>query len=286
MKKVLLAAAFIAVSNIYAQEITLDKIYSGYYRGKGIAGISSLKSGESYAVLEPAGIVKYSYKNTGKEGTLVEGKFQGYEFSGDESKVMLTKESQPVYRHSYLGKFEIRDLNSGKTLMLHDGEFVQEPRFSPDGTKVAYVAENNLFYQDLSSGKITQITTDGKKNEILNGLADWVYEEEFAHARLFEWTKNSNAIVFVRSDESAVREVNLPIYDKQLYPSEMKFKYPKAGETNSTVSAHLYRLATGGTSRLDLSGFKQYYIPNVIRTEANDEMILLTSERTQNATDV
>ncbi len=286
MRKIIIAAALFVCTASFSQEITLDKIYSGYYRGKGIAGISSLQSGESYAVLEPAGIVKYSYKNTGKEGVLVEGKFQGYTFSDDESKVMLTKESQPVYRHSYLGKFEVRDLNSGKTVMLHEGNYVQEPRFSPDATKVAYVADNNLFFQDLSSGKITQITTDGKKNEILNGLADWVYEEEFAHARLFEWTKNSDAIVFVRSDESAVREVNLPIYDKQLYPSEMKFKYPKAGETNSTVSVHLYRLDTGGTSRLNLSGFKNYYIPNVIQTEGNDEMILLTSERTQNATDV
>ncbi len=286
MRKILIAAAVFAFTASFSQEITLDKIYSGYYRGKGIAGISSLKSGESYAVLEPAGIVKYSYKNTGKEGVVVEGKFRGYQFSSDESKVMLTLEAQQVYRHSYLGKFEVRDLKSGQSVMLHEGKKIQEPRFSPDATKVAYVADNNLFFQELSTGKITQITTDGKKNEILNGLADWVYEEEFAHARLFEWTKNSGAIVFVRSDESAVREVNLPIYDKQLYPSEMKFKYPKAGETNSTVSAHLYRLDSGAISRLDLSGFKQYYIPNVIRTEGDDEMILLTSERTQNATDV
>lgn len=286
MKKILFAAAFMAFSTLYAQEITLDKIYSGYYRGKGIAGISSLKSGESYAVLEPAGIVKYSYKNTGKEGFVVEGKFQGYEFSQDEQKVLLTTESEPVYRHSYLGKFDIKDIKTGKTTQLNHGNFVQEPRFSPDGTKVAFIAENDLYIQEVSSGKITRVTSDGKKNEILNGLADWVYEEEFGHARLFEWTKNSDALVFVRLDESAVKEVNLPVYGKQLYPSELKFKYPKAGETNSTVSAHLYRLNNAQTTRLDLSSFKNYYIPNVIQTSANDEIILLTSERIQNVTDV
>ncbi|MCW3162417.1 S9 family peptidase [Chryseobacterium oryctis] len=287
MKKIFLAlAAAVAFQNFSAQEITLDKIYSGYYRGKGIAGITSMKNGENYLVIEQGGIAKYSYKTSQKEGNIVDGNFESYEFSDDESKILLLKESQPIYRHSFLGNFDVKDLKSGKVISLNNGKPVQEPRFSPDATKVAFVFENNLFFQDVDSGKITQITNDGKKNSILNGLADWVYEEEFGHARLYEWTKNSDAIVFVKSNEAEVPEVYIPIYGKSLYPQEMRFKYPKAGEKNSVVSAQLYRIDSGKTTQLNLSSFKNYYIPNVIQTAKPDEIVLITSERIQNASDV
>ncbi len=286
MKKIFISLSLLTSVAFFSQTITLDKIYSGYYRGKGISGISSLKNGENYVIIEPGGIAKYSYKTTKKDGNIVEGKFQSYIFNEDESKILLLKESEPVYRHSFLGKYEVRDIKSGKTLLLNEGKVVQEPAFSPDGSKIAFVADNNLFYQDLNSGKIVQITNDGKKNSILNGLADWVYEEEFGHAKLYEWTKNSDAIVFVRSDESQVPEMLIPIYGKQLYPSEMRFKYPKAGEKNSKVSAKLYRLDNNKTVALDLSGFKNYYIPNVYNTAKADEIILITSERIQNASDI
>ncbi|MCS3868406.1 hypothetical protein J3D55_001322 [Chryseobacterium ginsenosidimutans] len=127
MKKFLLtltvAAAFQSLS---AQEITLDKIYSGYYRGKGIAGITSMKNGENYLVIEQGGIAKYSYKTSQKEGNLVDGQFQSYEFSDDESKILLLKDSQPIYRHSFLGKYDVKDLKSGKTISLNEGKSVQE----------------------------------------------------------------------------------------------------------------------------------------------------------------
>ncbi|PIF44440.1 dipeptidyl-peptidase-4 [Chryseobacterium sp. 52] len=287
MKKILLTLTVaVAFHNVSAQEITLDKIYSGYYRGKGIAGIASMKNGENYLVIEPTGIAKYSYKTSQKEGNIVDGKFESYEFSDDESKILLLKESQPIYRHSFLGKFDVKDLKSGKTITLNEGKTVQEPRFSPDASKVAFIAENNLFYQDLSSGKITQITNDGKKNSIINGLADWVYEEEFGHARQYEWTKNSDAVVFVKSDESQVPEIYIPIYGKNLYPAEMRYKYPKAGEKNAIVSAQLYRVDTGKTTPLNLGSFKNYYIPNVVQTAKPDEIVLVTSERIQNASDI
>ncbi len=286
MKKILLSISILASVAYFSQEITLDKIYSGYYRGKGISGISSLKNGENYIVIEQGGIAKYSYKTTQKEGNIVDGNFESYIFNDDESKILLLKESEPIYRHSFLGKFDVKDLKSGKVLNLNNGNFVQEPTFSPDGSKVAFIANNNLFYQDLHSGKITQITTDGQKNSVLNGLADWVYEEEFGHAKLYEWTKNSDAIVFVKSNESEVPEMSIPIYGKQLYPSEMRFKYPKAGENNSVVSAQLYRLDSAKTIALNLSNFKNYYIPDVYKTAKADEIILITSERLQNASDV
>ncbi len=286
MKKFLFSISILTSVAYFSQEITLDKIYSNYYRGKGISGISSLKNGNHYVVIEQGGIAKYSYKTTEKEGNIVDGKFQSYIFNDDESKILLLKERESIYRHSFLGKFDVKDLNSGKVLNLNNGNFVQEPTFSPDGSKVAFIADNNLFYQDLNTDKITQITTDGKKNSILNGIGDWVYEEEFGHAKLYEWTKNSDAIVFVKSNESAVPEMSIPIYGKQLYPSEMRFKYPKAGENNSVVSAQLYRLDSAKTIALNLSNFKNYYIPDVYKTAKPDEIILITSERLQNASDV
>ena len=148
MKKLVLSLAIIASVSAFSQEITLDKIYSGYYRGKNIAGIASLKNGENYAVIEQGGIAKYSYKTSQKEGNIVDGNFQSYIFNDDESKILLLKESEPIYRHSFLGKFDVKDLKSGKVLSLNNGNFVQEPTFSPDGTKVAFIVDNNLYYQE------------------------------------------------------------------------------------------------------------------------------------------
>ncbi len=287
MKKFLLTLTVIAAfQNATSQEITLDKIYSGYYRGKGIAGIASMKNGENYLVIEQGGIAKYSYKTSQKEGNLVDGNFESYEFSDDESKILLLKESQPIYRHSFLGVYDVKDLKSGKVLNLNDGKPVQEPRFSPDASKIAFIVDNNLFYQDLNSGKITQITEHGVKNKVLNGLADWVYEEEFGHARLYEWTKNSADILFVKLVETDVPEIYIPIYGKSLYPTEMRYKYPKAGEKNSVATAHIYHLADGKKTKVNLDQFKNYYIPNVIQTANADEIVLITSQRTQNASDI
>ena len=287
MKKLILTLSIAAVfQSVGAQEITLDKIYSGYYRGKGIAGIASMKNGENYLVIEQGGIAKYSYKTSQKEGNLVDGNFESYEFSQDESKILLLKESQPIYRHSFLGKYDIKNLKSGKTISLNEGKAVLEPRFSPDATKISFIVDNNLFYQDLNSGKITQVTQHGVKNKVLNGLSDWVYEEEFGHARLYEWTKNSADILFVKLVETDVPEIYIPLYGKSLYPTEMRYKYPKAGEKNSVATAHIYQLSDGKKTKVNLDQFKNYYIPNVIQTSNPDEIVLITSQRTQNASDV
>ncbi len=272
--------------NINAQEITLDKIYSGYYRGKGIAGIASLNDGENYATIEKDGIAKYNYKTSQKSGNIVDGSFESYIFSADESKILLQKESQDIYRHSFLGKFDVKDLKSNTVTPLNNGNWIQEPKFSPDGSRVAFIADNNLFYQDLTSGKITQITTDGKKNSIINGLGDWVYEEEFSHADYYQWNKAGDAIVFVKFDESAVPEIYIPIYGKSLYPTEMRYKYPKAGETNSTVSAQLYQLSSGKISKLNLENFENYYIPQIFQTNDSNEIVIATSNRHQNQVDL
>ncbi|AZI39288.1 S9 family peptidase [Epilithonimonas vandammei] len=288
-KKILISVVLITAvfsQNINAQEITLDKIYSGYYRGKGIAGIASLNDGENYATIEKDGIAKYSYKTFQKVGNIVDGSFESYIFSPDESKILLQKESEPIYRHSFLGKFDVKDLKSNTVMPLNNGNWIQEPKFSPDGSKVAYIVDNNLFYQDLTSGKITQITTDGKKNSIINGLGDWVYEEEFSHADYYQWNKAGDAIVFVRFDESKVPEIYIPIYGKSLYPTEMRYKYPKAGETNSTVTANLYQLNSAKTTALNLGSFENHYIPQLWQTNDANEIVIATSNRHHSKVDL
>ncbi|MBP7172874.1 MAG: S9 family peptidase [Cloacibacterium sp.] len=286
MKKIFLSVSIIISAVVFSQEITLNKIYSGYYRGKGISGIASLKSGEDYAVIEQNGIAKYSYKTSQKIGNIVDGSFESYTFNADESKILLQKESEPIYRHSFLGKFEVKDLKSGKVLALNNGNYIQEPKFSPDGNLVAFIAENNLFYQDLNTAKITQITSDGKKNETINGLGDWVYEEEFGHADFYQWNQGSDAIVFVKFNESKVPQINIPVYGKNLYPQLMTYKYPKAGEENSVVSAHLYQLKSGKTANLKLNNFENYYIPQVFTTNKSNEIVVATSNRHQNKVDI
>lgn len=270
-----------------AQEITLNKIHSGYYRTEFIYGINSMNDGEHYTVLEKDGIVKYSYKTGKKIETILEAKIQDYTFSHDESKVLVLNEQQPIYRHSFLGKYHVVNLSkNGKTTALNNGNWVQEPKFSPDGRFVAFISGNNLYYQDLSSEKITQITFDGEKNKIINGLADWVYEEEFGHADMYQWTKNSESLVFVKFDESQVKEMNMQVFNGNLYPQDFRFKYPKAGEENSKVSVYTYDLKLNKSTQINLANFEAYYIPQVFQTAQPNEIAIATSNRHQNKLEI
>ena len=270
-----------------AQEITLNKIHSGYYRTEYIYGINSMNDGEHYTVLEKDGIVKYSYKTGKKIETILEAKIQDYTFSHDESKVLVLNEQQPIYRHSFLGKYHVVNLSkNGKITALNNGNWVQEPKFSPDGRFVAFISGNNLYYQDLSSEKITQITFDGEKNKIINGLADWVYEEEFGHADMYQWTKNSESLVFVKFDESQVKEMNMQVFNGNLYPQDFRFKYPKAGEENSKVSVYAYDLKLNKSTQINLANFEAYYIPQVFQTAQPNEIAIATSNRHQNKLEI
>ena len=270
-----------------AQEITLNKIHSGYYRTEFIYGINSMNDGEHYTVLEKDGIVKYSYKTGKKIETILEAKIQDYTFSHDESKVLVLNEQQPIYRHSFLGKYHVVNLSkNGKITALNNGNWVQEPKFSPDGRFVAFISGNNLYYQDLGSEKITQITFDGEKNKIINGLADWVYEEEFGHADMYQWAKNSESLVFVKFDESQVKEMNMQVFNGNLYPQDFRFKYPKAGEENSKVSVYAYDLKLNKSTQINLANFETYYIPQVFQTAQPNEIAIATSNRHQNKLEI
>ena len=140
---------------------------------------------------------------------------------------------------------------------------VQEPTFSPAADKVAYGMENNLYINDLSTGKTVQITSDGKENAIINGITDWVYEEEFSLVRAFDWNKNGDKIAFIRFDESEVPEFSMDVYGTELYQVQDVFKYPKAGEPNAKVSLHIYNVSTEETQDINLTNFDNYYMPRL-----------------------
>ena len=278
---------FLTTTLIYSQEkqISLEDIWSGEFRTEGMQALHSMKNGKQYSVLNfnrqyrTATIDIYDYKTLEKVKTLVSSadiaEIQGffdYSFSDDETKVILTTKSIPVFRRSTLGEFYVYDIAS-KTATKVSDDLIQEPTFSPDGTKIAYGFENNLYFKDLASGKVEAITSDGEKNKIINGITDWVYEEEFSFVRAFDWNSDSNQIAFIRFDESQVPEFSMDVYGSDLYQTQQVFKYPKAGEANSKVSLHLYDLKTNKTKEIKVDKlYNDFYIPRIKWT--NDPNIL------------
>ena len=211
--------------------------------------------------------------------------FISYEFSQDESQILLATKLEQVYRHSTLGTYYVYDAKTGKTSLLSKWQ-VQEPTFSPDGTKIAFGYQNNLYVKNLQTGDIKQITMDGEKNKIINGITDWVYEEEFSFVRAFDWSADGRTIAYIRFDESEVPEFSMDIYGTGLYPTEEVFKYPKAGENNAKVSLHLYHLDTDGTDAVAVSAYHNYYIPRIKWTHDPNVLSVQLTNRHQNVLDL
>jgi dipeptidyl-peptidase-4 len=205
--------------------------------------------------------------------------FSSYSFDEKESKILLGTEIQSIYRRSTKGVFYVYELES-KTLQKIDEQNIQEPTFSPDGSRVAFVKNNNLFVKDLESSALYQITTDGAFNQIINGIADWVYEEEFSIVRLFQWNSDGSKLAFLRFDEADVPEFSMDIYGNGLYPSQQEFKYPKAGESNSKVSLWLHDFKKKSTSSIALGDYE--YIPRLQFSNKTSELIVTTLNRHQN----
>jgi dipeptidyl-peptidase-4 len=209
----------------------------------------------------------YDFATLKKVATLIDSKnhkdlaegIDSYVFSADERMILIANSSIPIFRHSFTADYYLYDVTSKSLTKLFDSQ-VQEPTFSPDGKKIAYAKENNLYVYDIATKKATQITSDGKKNAIINGITDWVYEEEFAFVRAFDWSADSKKLAFIRFDETEVPEFSMSIFRKDLYPTVETFKYPKAGEKNSTVSLHIYDVATASKKDVNLSNYSDFYI--------------------------
>lgn len=279
--------------SLAAQEtrFTVEAITSGEFRTEGLDVLRSLKNGKEYAVLNfdresrTTSVDSYDYETRQKTATLVNSSdlegvqyFTSYEFSEDENLLLLATEVEPVFRRSTLGVYYIYNRTT-KALDKIADEKIQEPTFSPDGSKVAYVFQNNIYVKDLENGELTQVTEDGKVNSIINGVTDWVYEEEFGFVRAFDWNSAGNRIAFIRFDESEVPEFSMDVYGSELYQSQHVFKYPKAGEKNASVSLHIHELG-GETRKVDLGN--PYYIPRIKWMNHPDYLSVQTINRNQN----
>lgn len=289
-----------AFSTLTAQQknISLEEIWGGAFRTQGLDALHSMNNGKEYAVLnydrqnKASTVDVYDYKSGKKVRTLLNSAdLKGinyvisYAFSNDESKILFTTELQQIYRRSSLGTYYVYDVGT-KQISLVSTHKIQEPTFSNDASKIAYGFENNLYIKDLKSGETTQITTDGKKNSIINGITDWVYEEEFAFVRAFEWSKDGDRLAYIKFDETQVPEYTMDVYGNNLYPFADTFKYPKAGEANSKVSLHIYALAKGNTMEVDLSKYNSYYIPRLLWTQDNNLLSVQLTNRHQNMVDL
>ena len=297
LRKFLFLISLLSIKLVSAQEktITLEEIWNGSFRTEGLQSLHPLKDGESYSVLNfnkalrSTSIDVYDYKTSKYLTTILSSNnlnevsyFLDYTFSNDESKILIATSEQPLYRHSKLGLYYIYDVST-KTLIQLSEEYVQEPSFSPDGSKVAYVLKNNIYVKDLNKNVTYQITNDGKLNHVINGVTDWVYEEEFAFVRAFEWNSSGDQIAYIKFDETNVPEFSMDIYGEDLYPFYSEFKYPKAGEINAKVSLHVFNLNTKKTKEIKVDNKEQdFYIPRIKWTNANNLLTAQFLNRQQN----
>jgi dipeptidyl-peptidase-4 len=271
-------------SSLFAQQnITVEEIYTGAFRAKGMDELQALKNTNQYTVLNFERSTKsfqidlYDFATLNKLNTLLDTKNQpllkdgidSYTFSPSEQQILLAANSTPIFRHSFTADYYLYDVASKKVVKLFDFP-IQEPTFSPDGQQLAYAKDNNLFVYNVSTKTTTQLTSDGRKNAIINGITDWVYEEEFAFVRAFDWSKDSKKLAYIKFDESQVPEFSMSVFQNELYPTTETFKYPKAGEKNSDVSLHVVDIASGQSKPIDLSAYQDFYIARLQWTaEAN-----------------
>lgn len=289
MKKIVsILLQIILAGNLFAQkEITLEDIWLKYsYSAKGVYGWRSMKDGLHYTVKQGNKIVKYDY-NTGTVqqewaftvgGTALE--FDDYTFSADEKKILLSTESESIYRYSSLDKNYVYEVDNARLFELDEGGKQQNAHFSPDGSKVAYLKANNIFIKDLNTGRLIQVTTDGHKNHVINGGSDWVYEEEFAIVRAFEWSPDGKYMAYLRFDETEVPLFEMAMFEGRLYPQDYEFKYPKVGEKNAVVTLHVFNVATQQSKKIDL-GSAYEYIPRLGWTP-DGKIYAITMNRLQN----
>src|SRR6056297_885109 len=277
-------------STAQKKKINLEEIRGGEFRTESMDVLRSMNNGTQYTILNTersprsSSLDKYDYETLEKVETIVASSdaipyFSSYTFSDDESKVLLATEVEPVFRRSRLGIYYVYDIASKALVKIAETK-IQEPTLSPDGSKVAYVLNNNIYILDLGSRTTKQVTTDGNKGTIINGVTDWVYEEEFAFVRAFEWNSDGTKIAFLRFDETEVPHFSMDFYGKELYPYQHEFKYPKAGEKNSIVTLHMFDVASGNISDVDLND--PYYIPRIKWMHNPHHLSVQTLNRHQN----
>lgn len=284
---------------IYAQKtITLEDIWKkSTFSAKSIPGFNFLKDGKHFTRLEKDGafpvVNQYDLTTGEKVKNLVHANelkgdnefkkvFDGYSFSENEDKILIATQSESIYRHSEKAQFYVLDRSNMNFDRLYDKAPQRYATFNTQADKVAFVSENNLYYKDLKTGKITTITTDGKENEIINGATDWVYEEEFALVKGFEWSPDGKKIAYFRFDERAVPQFTMEYYNNGAYPEPYTFKYPKVGQANATVSVFIYDLETGKSKKVSGDEGPNDYYPRIKWTQDANKLCLFHLNRLQN----
>jgi len=295
----ILTFIFVIVSiSLKAQQnnakISVEDIWEKYeFVPRSVPGFNFQNDGKHYTRLEENKIKQYDF-TTGlfikdifdassvSENSEFNGKMDDYTFSKDESKILIKTETESIYRRSTRANFYVWDKNN-KTLTTVEKTGKQRyTSFSDDATKVAFVRKNNIYIKNLVNGEITQITPDGKFNSIINGSADWVYEEEFSIAKAFEWSPDGNKIAFLRFDESEVKEFTMTLYNRDLYPEYKTFKYPKVGEKNAIVSVHIFDIRTGKTTEVKTGSEHDMYFPRIKWTLDANKLCIFKMNRHQN----
>jgi len=295
---ILLLTTGMALQAQSKKNITLEDIWSkGVFRQDMVAGFRSMQDGEHYTEINAnSTLVKVRFqdgeivdsvlamKNLSYQGK--ELKVSDYEFNPDESKLLLYTESENIYRRSVLHKVFVYDLQR-KELILVNEKKILHPSFSPQSDKVAFVLENDLFYLDLNTMETTQVSDDGeytsdsKAGNHVNGNCDWVYEEEFEFTKAYEWSTQGDYLAYYHFDQTEVPEYNFALYDK-LYPTDYRYKYPKAGEKNSILDIRIYHLRNGRTVSCNLGSETDIYIPRIRINPFNNALVIYRLNRLQN----
>ena len=276
-----------------SKEITLEDIWlKGTFSSASVPGFNVLNDGKRYVKTEKNGDIKiYALNNNIELGTLLQAsdlvfdgkqvQFTEFKFSSDEKKLLILTEPEPIYRRSILYITYVYDIATKKLNQL-ETEKVLHPDFSPDAQKVAYVKDNNLYIKDLNSGQVQTVTSDGAKNKLINGNCDWVYEEEFSFTQAYQWSPRGNYIAYYKFDESQVKEYTMFFDEGKEYPTEYRYKYPKAGEDNSIVSIHIFDVNNNRNTTVDIGPEKDQYIPRIKWTNKDNELAVTRLNRHQN----
>lgn len=294
-KKIILSFLLLHITLMLGQQIDLQTkdIVSTNFRPERLESIRSLNNGSQYTTLSvdmerrKATIYLNHFSGKKEKTILVQTApekripfFTAYAFSKNETKLLLETDMDPIYRRSKQAVYWIYD-RATKTTSLLFPEKVQEPLFSPDGQYVAFVFRRNIYIKDLKNDSLKQVTFDGNFDTI-NGITDWVYEEEFGFVRAFDWSPDSSHLVYMRFDESEVPLFSMDIYAQDTYPFPYAFRYPKAGENNSKVQLMVYDLNNERSKEISFGSDDPYYIPRLKYVGGSHGLLVQTLNRHQN----
>ena len=289
-----------------AGKLTLEDLCGGAYSAKRISGIHPMNDGETFSRLSPdrKQIVTYSFKDGSRKDVIFDvatarnvklETIDGYIMSPDEKKMLIQTETRPIYRHSFTAVYYIYDINNGTLERLSDGGPQQSPKFSPDGNLVGFVRDNNLFLVKLLFGNSeSQVTKDGKRNAVINGIPDWVNEEEFSTMRSFDFNADNTMMAWIRYDETKVVTFSFPWYkgshpEKEAYaeyPGLYEYKYPVAGTANSTVSVQTFDIKARVVRTMQLPLAEDAYIPRIRFTNDPAKLAVFTLNRHQDCLEI